>query len=83
MSEESKSAEVLDTQINAIANTHTNLAGLIQKAVGIQSELMSAGFSEYSDAIGEPFSAMSTAAEKFQQLIHDMEIERNRLRTEG
>lgn len=82
MSEESNPVDVLEAQITAISDTHSNLAGLIEKAARIQSELLSAGFQEFSDAIGEPFSAMSTAADKLQKLVHSVEIERNRIRNE-
>jgi hypothetical protein len=82
MSEESKPVDVLEAQMTAISDTHKNLAGLIEKAARVQSDLLSAGFQEFSDALGEPFSAMSTAAEKLQELLHRVEIERNRIRNE-
>ena len=82
MSEGSKPVDVLEAQITAISDTHQNLAGLIEKTARIQSELLSAGFGEFSDAVGEPFSAMSTATEKLQELLHSIEIERNRIRNE-
>ena len=82
MSEDPKPIDVLEAQITAIDDTHKNLVGLIEKATRIQSELMSAGFQEFSDAIGDPFSEMSTAAEKLKKLLHDVEIERNRTRNE-
>lgn len=82
MSEESKPVDILEAQITAISDTHSNLVGLIEKAARIQSELMSANFEEFSDAMGGPFSNMSGAAEKLKELGHDMEIERNRIRNE-
>jgi len=82
MSGESKPIDVLEAQITAISDTHENLAGLVEKSVRVQSELLDAGFQEFSDAIGEPFSAMSSAAEKLQKLLHNIEIERNRIRNE-
>jgi len=82
MSEESEPIAALEAQITAITDTHTNLAGLIEKLVRIQSELLSAGFQEFSDAVGEPFSAVSTAADELKQLLHKLEIERNRIRNE-
>jgi hypothetical protein len=82
MSEESSPIDVLEAQITALTDTHKNLAGLIEKTARIQSDLLSARFQDFSDAIGEPFSAMSTAAEKLQELVHSLEIERNRIRNE-
>jgi hypothetical protein len=82
MSEKSKPIDVLESQITAISDTHKNLAGLIEKAARIQTELMSTTFQKFSDAIGEPLTAMSTAADKLQELLHSLEIERNRIRNE-
>ena len=82
MSEESKPVDVLEAQITAISDTQKNLTGLIGKAARVQSELLSAGFQEFSDAISEPFSMMSAAAEQLQEVLHRVEIERNRIRNE-
>lgn len=79
---ESESVDVLEAQLTAISDVHSNLTGLIEKSARIQSDLLSANFSDFSDAIGEPFSAMSNAAEKLQALSHAVEIERNRIRNE-
>ena len=82
MSEESKPVEILEAQITAISDTHSNLVGLIEKAARIQSDLLSANFQEFSDAMGKPFSSMSAAAETLKELGHNMELERNRIRNE-
>ena len=84
MSKGSESVDVLEAQMTAVSDVQSNLAGLIEKSARIQSELSSSGrFSGLSHAIGEPFAAMSTAAEKLQDLFREMEIEKNRIRTEG
>lgn len=80
--EPSEAIETLETRMTAISDTQTNLAGLVEKTARIQSELMSAGFQQFSDAVGEPFPAMSTAAEKLQEIFHDLDIEKNRIRNE-
>lgn len=82
MPEESEPVDVLEAQITAMTDTRTNLTGLIEKLVRIQSELQSGGFQEFADSVGEPFSALSTATEKLEELIHASEIERNRIRNE-
>lgn len=82
MSEASEAIDALEAQMTAIEDTKTNLAGLIEKAARIQSDLLTAGFDEFSNAMGDPFSAMSTAADELQSLFHDLEIERNRIRNE-
>jgi hypothetical protein len=75
--------EALEAQLTAVSDTQRNVAGLVEKAAGIQGDLLSAGFTDFSNAVGEPFAALSSAAEQLQALAHDMEIERNRIRNEA
>ncbi len=82
MSEEPKSIVVLEAQSTAISDTHKNIIGLIEKVSRVQAELSAAGFQEFADGLSAPFSDLSTAAEKLQQLLHDAEIERNRMKNE-
>lgn len=56
---------------------------MIERMAGLQSETETAGFNELAGKLGE---ASSTAAKNFEKLdavLHDFEIERNRLRNEG
>jgi hypothetical protein len=78
-----ENVDALEAQITAVEDTHRNVTGLVEKTAGIQGDLLNAGFTAFSDAVGEPFAALSTAAEKLQALVHDMEIERNRIRNEA
>lgn len=80
--EDPKPVELLEAQLTALADIHNNVGGSIQKAVRIQEDLSSAGFEEQADRLNGPFSDLSNAAEKLQALIHDVEIERNRMRNE-
>lgn len=82
MAEEPKPVEILEAQMTALADTHKNIAGSIEKATRIQETLSTAGFQEFADRIAAPFSDLSNAAEKVQSLLHDVEIERNRTRNE-
>lgn len=75
--------DVLETQLTAISDTQDNLAGLIEKTARVQAELEAAGFAEFSQAMGEPFTAMSMAVDHLQEIAHKMEIERNRIRNEA
>ena len=75
--------ELLEAQLTALSNLHDNVGGSIQKAVRIQDDLTSAGFEAQADRLSGPFSDLSKAAEALQSLIHDIEIERNRMRNEG
>lgn len=83
MNEREDPIEVVEKQVTAITDTHTNLAGLIQKTSRIQSELDEAGLEGFADQIGEIFAALSGVAEKLQTVLHAIEIERNRLRSQG
>jgi hypothetical protein len=82
MADEPRPVEVLEAQMTAISDTHTNLVGLIEKTAGIQAELGSAGFQDFADGVGEPFSAMTMASEALQKILHAVELERNRIRNE-
>jgi len=83
MPDDSETIDALDAQITALADTERNVTGLVEKVAGIQGDLMNAGLQAFSDRVGEPFSALSNAAEQLQSLAHDLEIERNRLRNEA
>jgi len=77
-----KPVELLEAQLTALSDLHNNVSGSIQKAVRIQGDLTSADFEAHADRLSGPFSDLSNAAEKLQALIHDIEIERNRMRNE-
>ncbi|MGQ0734163.1 MAG: hypothetical protein ACT4QD_10950 [Acidobacteriota bacterium] len=71
--------ELLEQQITALTDTHKGVAGLIEKLVRIQAALATGDFQAFSDRLGEPFVALSTVAEAVQGVVHDIEIERNRI----
>jgi hypothetical protein len=75
--------EVVERQITALTDTHTNLAGLIQKTSRIQSELAEAGLEAFASQVEGIFAALSAVAEDLQDILHGVEIERNRLRSQG
>jgi hypothetical protein len=75
--------DVVEKQVTAITDTHSNLAGLIQKTSRIQTELAEVGLEAFADQIGGIFAALSGVAEELQTVLHDVEIERNRMRTQG
>lgn len=83
MPDENKALDVLEAQIDAIANTVSNLQGLVAKTARIQSELSEAGFDEYAEALGGSFGALSSAADGLEATRHDLEIERNRRQNAG
>lgn len=74
---------VVEAQLTAITDTHANLAGLIQKTTRIQAELSEAGLDTLAERVGGVFAGLSNVAEELQEVLHDVEIERNRMRTQG
>ncbi|HET6342618.1 MAG TPA: hypothetical protein VFG78_10600 [Gemmatimonadota bacterium] len=83
MPESADPIDVVEKQVTAITDTHANLAGLIQKTTRIQTELAEAGFEDFAEQIGLIFASLSDVAEELQKVLHDVEIERNRMRTQG
>ena len=83
MAEPSDPIDVVEKQVTAITDTHANLAGLIQKTTRIQAELAEAGLEDFADRIGLVFAGLSDVAEELQKVLHDVEIERNRMRTQS
>lgn len=83
VAEEANRIDALDDQIVAVADTHKSIADLIQKLARVQAALSELQFDDFSAQIAEPFAGMAAAAEKLESLAHDMELERNRLRSEA
>ena len=83
MAEPADPIDVVEKQVTAITDTHANLAGLIQKTTRIQAELAEAGLEDFANRIGGVFAGLSGVAEELQRVLHDVEIERNRMRTQG
>jgi hypothetical protein len=82
MPDDAKKIELLNAQMNAVGDTKTNLVGLIEKATGIQLELMEGGLDSFADRLGKVFSPVSKVVEDLQEVHDDMEMERNRLQNE-
>ncbi len=80
--EDPKPVEILEAQLTALTDTHKNVVGSIEKTIRTQEDLSNGGFTEQAERLGAPFSDLSNAAEKLQALIHEVEIERNRMRNE-
>ncbi|MGI9038182.1 MAG: hypothetical protein ACR2GQ_04880 [Gemmatimonadota bacterium] len=75
--------DALETQISAVSDTNTNLRGLIEKIARIQADLSAADLDGFAEKLGDSFSALSGVADDLQEVGHDLEIERNRLASEG
>jgi hypothetical protein len=83
MAEEKNKIAILEEQMNEFKDTHNNITGLVEKIAGVQAKLQENEFKSFADAAGEIFSLASDAAMKLQAVMHDMELERNRLRNEA
>ena len=83
MTEQADPIDVLERQITALTDTHSNLAGLIQKTSRVQTELSEGRLETQAARIEGIFAALSDVAEELQAVIHGLEIERNRLQSQG
>jgi len=81
MADATNKIQLLEAQITAATDTYKNVAGLVEKLAKIQAALMESGFDAFADEVSEPFSGLSTAAEKIQALLHKMAAECSALRT--
>lgn len=75
--------DVLDGFIKSLGDTKTGIQGLVEKLSAIQLEATEKGFDDVSAALGKPFGAASRCAEELEAVIHDAELERNRLANEA
>lgn len=83
MADDALPIDALEDLITRLNDTRTNVEGLVEKTAGVQGDLMNAKRDADARRAGEVFSDLSNAAEKLQELAHDLEIERNRLRNEA
>lgn len=81
--DETDPLEALEKQTEAVTNLADNLRGLVERAARIQAELTTAELDDFAAAVGEAFSALSAAADKLQEVGHDLELARNRERSQG
>lgn len=83
MSDAKSKLETLESGITAANDTHANLVGLIEKLASMQLALDEAGFKQYAASVGEAFGSLTEAAGCLEQVAHDAELERNRIRNES
>lgn len=80
---DTKTLEILEEEITAINDTHRNLVGLVEKMASTQLALDEAGYREFSTSVGQAFGDLTNAAVCLEQVAHDADLERNRIRNES
>jgi len=71
---------VLDQFVGRIKDVHNSYAALLEKLAKVQSDAPQAGLDTIASGLGKPFSDASMDAESIQHLLHDTEMERNKLK---
>ena len=71
---------VLEQFVGKIRDVHHSYAALIEKMAKVQADAAQAGLESVVHGLGKPFSDASADAETIQALLHDTEMERNKLK---
>ena len=80
MSEPQDKIVVLEQFVGKIRDVHHSYAALLEKLAKVQAEATQAGLQSVADGLGKPFSDASADAESIETLLHDTEMERNKLK---
>jgi len=80
MNEQQDKVVVLEQFVGKIRDVHHSYAALLEKLAKVQAEAMQAGLETIANNLGKPFSDASADAESIEHLLHDTEIERNKLK---
>ena len=80
MNEPENKVVVLDQFVGKIRDVHNSYAALIEKLAKVQADAAQAGLDTIAGGLGKPFSDASADAESIQNLLHDTEMERNKLK---
>ena len=80
MSEQQDKVVVLEQFVGKIRDVHHSYAALLEKLAKVQAEAAQAGLESIASNLGKPFSDASMDAKSIEELLHDTEIERNKLK---
>jgi len=80
MNEQQDKVVVLEQFVGKIRDVHNSYAALIEKLAKVQADAAQAGLDSVASGLGKPFSDASADAESIQGLLHDTEMERNKLK---
>ena len=80
MSEQQDKVVVLEQFVGKIRDVHHTYATLLEKLAKVQADASQAGLESVASKLGKPFSDASVDAKYVEELLHDTEMERNKLK---
>lgn len=80
--EESK-LDIMNRLLTNLKDVQNSRKQLIERLASLVGETETSGFDELSKKLGDSFSNASQNHEDFEEIIHDFELERNRLMNES
>jgi hypothetical protein len=83
MSEQHSKLELLEQTLGRLKDLHHTYVSLAEKLAKSQAEATAAGLQTIADQLSKPFSSASDSAKLLESIVHDTEIERNKLRAES
>lgn len=83
MSDQPGKIEVLEQTIGKLQDLHKTYISLVEKMARIQAEAMAAGLESIANQLSKPFSSASNNAKLLETIVHDTEMERNKLKAEA
>ena len=80
MNESPDKVVVLEQFVGKIKDVHNSYAALIAKLAKVQADATQAGLESVANGLGKPFSDAAEDAKSIEGLLHDTEMERNKLK---
>ena len=80
MAEQQDKVVVLEQFVGKIRDVHHSYATLIEKLAKVQADAAQAGLESVASKLGKPFSDAAEDAKSIEELLHDTEMERNKLK---
>ena len=74
--------EQMERFLSVMKDIQSTRRKMVERFAALQSETETAGFTELSAKLGETSASAAKNFEKFDAVVHDFEIERNRFKNE-
>jgi hypothetical protein len=83
MSEEKSKLEYMEEIVLKLQDVEKSYVAIVEKIAALLSQTEEAGLDSLREKLVKPFTDTSNNAKLMGELLHDAEIERNKLRQEG
>lgn len=83
MSEQKSKLEVMEEILVKLQDVENSYVAIVEKIATLLSQTEEAGLDSLREKLVKPFTDTSNNAKLMGELLHDAEIERNKLRQEG